>query len=236
MIKNIGWILFILSAVFILNSAITTGFVVNIDEMFSGSSILGMIAPVLFFVSLLMMTARQKLDGLIIFGNPKRGAVSKRARGAVEAREKYDVDVIVASGGKTPGLEEGYRHEAHLIYDELRKRGVPAGKIKIEHTAQNTLENIVQSLGRIKGNQIGVVSTPSHIKRIKYIFEKMREENPKYEEIKIHPIPVDEGNVERFYDFLAGVLDRYKLRHGTKGFERHNPYLKRMSNILSKWF
>ena len=48
-----------------------------------------------------------------------------------------------------PYLHPGYKHEAHVVYEELRRAGIKPAEIRIDGKSRDTLENVLNSAKKL---------------------------------------------------------------------------------------
>jgi len=235
--KTLGKTLFVLSlVVIIINPSFTfTGHVIFGKEIIL-EDIFFLIGIALFFISSFLMTSKIKLDAILIPGSVQTKKSQRRADKAAKVFEKYQPSFIIASGGNTPGLDPKYKHEAEIIYRELRKNGIKPKDIRIEASAQNTLENILNCFKKIDGKKVGIVSSPGQLKRINYIIDQAKEEGYIEKDIKIENIETEEGMGDKIYEAIGGIVDRYSLRKGIKNFKSPATKIKEIVNYFVKKF
>ncbi|MEX2017478.1 MAG: YdcF family protein [Candidatus Pacearchaeota archaeon] len=201
-----------------------TGNVIN--ELSLGKSIVNLLALVFFIVSVFLFLARKSLDAIIIpLGDPVYKKRVKRAEKEydeeVEADPKGKHAYFVISGeqGNVP-LKDS---ERYMTYNELRKHGINPSQMMVEGSSHNSMENILNSLERIKkkgGKDVGIASYPWHLERFNYIIDEAKKEGIVDKNFKIHRLETSETVKESVYGILAYLLERYNLRHGFKGYSR----------------
>lgn len=218
--RKIGFVLLIISFISILMTVqgTVTGYVIvgqaSPHEFFY-------IVPLVFFLmSLLLLTSRTYLDAIIVPTEASTSRIKNKARVASEAYRTHHAKVIVASGGVMPYMDPQYKHEAHVVYKELRKAGIRPAEIRVDGTSRDNLENILHSLKKLEGTgatDIGIVSYPAHLDRFENIIKKAREEGLISEETHFHRIETDQTLTETLWEIPAKILTNYQLRRGVRG-------------------
>lgn len=110
----------------------------------------------------------------------------------------------------------------------LRQAGIKPLEIRIENKSEDTLENILYSLRKINGTEIGVVSSPSHLDRVEYIVRRGKEDGSIDKNIHIYRIETKESFADKIYSVPASLLTRYKLRKGLKDVKLSEGFVKKM--------
>ncbi len=235
--KLLGQILFLLSIIIISLSGFKTitGNSINVFGVFLETNF-SFIIIIFFIISLFLMVSKTKLDAILVLGSVQTKKSQRRADKGAEAFKEYHPSVIIASGGNTPRLNPKYKHEAEIIYRELRKKGIKPKNIHIESSSQNTLENILNSFKKINGKKVGIVSSPSQLKRINYIINKAKEEGYIEKDVEIENIETEEGLGDKIYESLGGIFDKYNLRKGIDEALPDKRGFKRIINYFVKKF
>lgn len=233
--RRVGYFLGLLSLFFIFSSPIgsMTGFVLESNfGIYNLKFFLPIIGSFMFLLALVLLTSRVSLDMLLVPGIADKVKTQARARRAIEALSKYDPKVIVASGGKTPGLDKECRSEAEIIYRELRAAGIKPSQIRIDSKSQDTIENLINSLRKAPHRSVGIVSNPKHLDRFEYLLGRAKEEGVVSPDVTLYRIETDETRTERVYDRFAKIADRLSLARGFKGYRSAPSFLKRIANYL----
>ncbi|MEK6928119.1 MAG: YdcF family protein [Nanoarchaeota archaeon] len=191
----------------------------------SSYSYLQIIGLALFALSILIFTSGQSLDAIIVPTGPSVEEGKERADRAGKEYKEHGAKVLIISGNKS---NEEDKKQRYAMYQELRKYGIQPRQIKIEGQSKNTIENVVNSLKKIKelgGREIGIASNPSHLDRFEYIVKRGKAEGIIDKEMNIHRLETQLETQETFgksvYGFLANMLNRYKLRHGIKNANQY---------------
>jgi uncharacterized SAM-binding protein YcdF (DUF218 family) len=234
--RKIGAMLFITSIFLLIISlkATITGNV--IFNSFESSSYNYFLVLAILFISLIFLTSKRNLDAILIAGKSTEKLNRQRARKVVRMYNNKELNeniLIVASGGKTQGLNKKYTSEAHMMYEELRKGGIKPKNIGIENLSQDTIENIRYSFTKFLKNKknIGVVANPLQIDRIKYIINKAKKENLINQGVKIYGLKTHEKK-ERAYEFISKYLTMFALRNGVKNAKLPGGNIKKVVNNL----
>ena len=186
-----------------------------------------LISLISFIFSFLILTSRQTLDAILI----PTGDLSPELKRTRRAYEEGGKDQIYLISGRidrplTPE-RENYR-----IYKQLREHGVPVRNIKIEAKSGTTLENVLESLKKLKqmgAHDVGIASYRTHLDRFEYVINKAKEEGLIGEDFRIHRLPVSETWGEHIYGVVSNLLYKYELRNGLQNAEKpwfHKPIKK----------
>jgi len=159
--KTVGILLIILSMVFFLKTPTLTGNVIGTSDTIKINFWLILNLATLIF-GLLILTSRKTLDAIIILGSPSEEESEDRTNLALEEK----ADVYIATGGNTTSLNPKFSSEAEMIYKRLRKGGISPRNIRVEKSSKDTTGNLIYALKKVKGKEIGIVSTPSHLNRV----------------------------------------------------------------------
>jgi uncharacterized SAM-binding protein YcdF (DUF218 family) len=203
----------IASAIFLLISfkpSLTGGFIgINLDI-----SPLYLISSVFFLVSILIFATRQTLDAIMI-PTGTREADKERTDKAVE--EYYlgrGADFLLISGRIDRPIETS---QVYDIYKRLKGYGIKQEEVQVEGRSANTLENVLFSLEKLKkrgAKDVGIASNPMHLDRFEYIIEKAKESGIIDRDFRVHRLETSEDLKQKWYELLAGLKYRYKLREG----------------------
>lgn len=197
-----------------------------ISDLSLSQGVFNFAALVLFLISVFLFLVKPSLDAIIIpLGDP---IYKKRVK---RAMKEYDEEVENNPAGKHAYFvisgEQGNvplsKSERYMTYQELRKHGIKPSEMIVEGRSHNSMENILNSLERIKkkgGKDVGIASYPWHLERFDYIINKAKEEGIVDRDFKIHRLETSETAKEGLYGILAYLLERYNLRHGFKGYQR----------------
>jgi hypothetical protein len=199
-----------------LNKQIT-GFVINETMLYSAHFYLGFL--LILGGIILILTSRTYLDAIIVPTEASTSRIRNKARVASEAYKDRHARVIVASGGAMPYMGPKYKHEAHVVYEELRKAGILPGEIRVDGTSRDNLENILHSLKKLEGKgakDIGIVSYPAHLDRFDKIINKAKKEGIISKEVHFHRIETDQTLTETLWEIPARILTNYQLRKGIR--------------------
>ena len=202
-----------------------TGNVIN--ETQSGQSVIYIIALVFFLVSVFLFLSKQSLDAIII---PLGDQIYKKR--VKRAMKEYDEEVERDPNGKPAYFvisgEQGNvplnKSERYITYNELREHGIKPSQMVVEGSSHTSMENILNSLNRIKkkgGKNVGIASYPWHLERFDYIINEAKKEGIVDRDFKIHRLETSETPKESVYGILAYLLERYNLRNGFKGYKRN---------------
>lgn len=197
-----------------------------INEISFGQNIIYILALISFIFSVFLFLSRKNLDAIII---PLGDQIEKKR--VKRAIREYDEEVKADPKGKHAYFvisgEQGNvplnKSERYWTYNELREHGINPSQMVIEGSSHNSMENILNSLNRIKkkgGKEVGIVSYPWHLERFDYIINKAKEEGIVDKDFKIHRLETSETVKEGIYGILAYLLERYNLRGGFKGYGR----------------
>lgn len=229
MIKRKIGILFSIISLAIIFTQISFNITGNVvSENSINSPYLYLIEVIFLLMSLVLLTTQKTLDAIII-PTGAHNADIRRTRKAIEKRGSLkDEGYFVISGYVPPG--EASKHEyrgtqTQNIYGELRSHGIKPSQIRIEPQAQNTIENVVYSLEKIKqygGRDVGIVSYTGHLDRFQKIIKQAKKEGIIDEDFKIHRIRTNESDKDRLYEIVEKILNAYRLRKGVKEAMKHS--------------
>jgi len=159
--------------------------------------------------------ARDRLDAILVLGTPEEYLADKRVARAVAESERRPYGVFIVSGGKTPSLPEQYESEADMMFQKLVDAGIDAERIVKKKGAEDTVDNLLESLVGKRYDAVGVVSSPSQTRRIRDIGYRAKREGLLDRDLRLEEIRTDETMMERAYNALAAaVIDRFGLRNG----------------------
>jgi hypothetical protein len=215
--RKIGVFLLICSFIFLIwgiNSNLTGNL---IREYFNNNFMLiHLLGLILLIFGIILFLERKSLDAVII---PTGGYEKniKRTKRAKDEEAKY----YLISGyiDKNRSIKESQTAD---IYKELRKYGIKPSQMIIESRAKDSLDNVIYSLGKLKGLKIiGIVSYPKHLKRYEYIINKAKKEGIVDKDIEIVKIPTEENLKEKVYGVLGNIKERYKLRNGIEKAQKN---------------
>lgn len=117
----------------------------------------------------------KECDCLIIFGCHIKQLLDERINCAIEILRTKEVKSVLLTGGIG---SKGDFNEAQYMKEKLIMEGIPKNKIMIEDQSKTTKENVVNSIGILKKNnlfqdkKIVVVSNQAHLRRIHLEFKK----------------------------------------------------------------
>jgi len=225
--RKIYFLLLILSLKLMLFPSINklTGSAISSSD--AVNTLTSFIGFVLFITFVILFTGSSSLDALIVLGKPTKKSAEIRAKKAAQVYKKRGAGIIIVSGGDTSQPPE-YKHEAHMIYRGLRDYGIKPREIRIEPKAQNTLQNILYSLDKTKGTEIGIVASPEALDRALYFIKHLKARNKIPRKLRIHRFETKgEPESERRYERLASFFDSDLLRR--KG--KLGPVLKFLKKI-----
>lgn len=214
--RRIGFGFLVLSifSLFLLNPVLITGYVIADTQP---SKYYYMIPLVFFIMSLVLMTSRTYLDAIIVPTEASTSRIRNKAHVAAGAYRDRHAKIIVASGGAMPYMKPKYKHEAHVVYEELRKAGIRPAEIRVDGTSRDNLENILHSLKKLEGRgakDIGIVSYPAHLDRFDKIIDKAKEEGIIPHDMHFHRIETDQTLTETLWEIPARMLTNYQLKRG----------------------
>lgn len=214
-------------------STITTGNVISHTGLGFYFSWFGFI---LILGSLLMFVTRKSLDSVIIPTGGDEAEDIERAKEGEKAYDERNADYIVVSGNIRDSEED--KNQSRRIVAELKRHGINPSKITIEGRARDSIQNIIYSFRKIKqrgGTRVGIVSYPDHLNRFTEIFHRAQSEGLIDPKFKLYRIPTKENQREKFYEVLAHVLHKYKLRNGVKRYlERPDPMTELLKGLALK--
>ena len=190
-------------------------------------------------MSFIILNSRTYLDAIIIPTEPSTSRIRNKARVGADAYHNSGAKVIVASGGKMPYMKPEYRHEAHIVYEELRRAGIRPAEIRVDGTSRDTLENIVHSIRMLDGagaKDIGVVSYPAHLDRFEKIFKKAQEDGVVPKDLRIHRIETDQTLQETLWEIPARLMTKYQLRRKVNEAKTTVGFVKRAMYLMVRKF
>lgn len=221
--NKLGYVFLTLSVLSLLISANPTisGGLIGTNTGISPIFIVGL---AFFILSLLIFASRQTLEAIII---PTGDLKADRER--AETAEKHKADLkkegyFVISGHYPHGNMEQIRgSQVYGIYKHLREDGIIPREMMVEGQSNDTLENTLYSLKKIKQRaekegktgtlDVGISTYHSHFKRFKDFYDRAVQKGMlKKGDFRLHEIPTSETNEER--DYESNLLRR--ISHGFK--------------------
>jgi vancomycin permeability regulator SanA len=178
------------------------------------------------------MPINKNLDALVILGDPNKRIVEKRVERALEEYERRGAKYIVITGGHPKYLSEGYKSESEIIYQKLREKGIKPSKLRVESRSNNTIENVINALHKVKIGEIGFVSNPYQLERVHYIVERGKKEGEFDSRLKIEKIDTVPFFAEKLYEFFASYGTRRQLKEGFKSKFKENKLTGVLKRIL----
>jgi len=223
----VGFALFLISlGIIFLGMFSITGHVISDKKYFSLTNIIGF---ALLFLSFILMTSRKSLEAIVIPAGKKEENKTRAKRG----RDYYNNDeqYFIISGGR--GDEPLRESDMAEIYNELReaeklriygkKPKIKPSQIVVEGRSADTLENVLYSLQKLKSNtgEITFVSYPLHLRKMRMIMKKAREEGLVPGGLKERYVPTSQNISEFIYGVLALAKEKYRLRNGIKEAQKN---------------
>ena len=194
--------------------------------------ILGIVLFIVFF----LLVSRKKLDAIIIPTGPSYEVGRERASVAAKRyAHGKGADYLIISGELgDKELKESQRAD---IYRTLRSYGIKAGDIRIEGKSENSLENLLYSLKKVKKKgikRVGIASSPSHLDRFRDIFDAAKKQGLIDKGFRLYKIRTKENVKDRISGLFARLFYRYKLAKGVKkAKERKTPgWIDRIRRFL----
>ncbi|MEK6847578.1 MAG: ElyC/SanA/YdcF family protein [Nanoarchaeota archaeon] len=221
----------IISLLFSFNQSMTG----NAIGTNGNTSYIYLISLISFILSFLILTSKQTLDAILI----PTGDLSPDLKRTKKTFEKGGKEQVYLISGRIdqPLTRE---RENYRIYKELRDHGVRAGNIRIEAKSGTTLENVIESLEKLKkmgARDVGIASYPTHLDRFEYIIKKAKEEGLVDEDFRVHRLGVPETWGEHIYGVISNLLYKYELRNGLQRVEKpwfHKPIKKVISYFADR--
>ena len=229
------YLLFSLQLFILTGTIYFTGYSIYQDFSYK-INLLQIVAITFIFISVILFVSSTGLDALIIPSQASEKRTREKARRAADYYHHHQVGVLVASGGKTPGLNPKYNSDAEIIFEELVKAGVPRDKIILEDKSRDNLENVLYSLKKTSGTEIGIVSYPRHLDRFEYIIEKGKEQGVIDSRIKIHRVETNQKLIEQAYEIPAGIITRRAMKRGINSAKIPEGWMKKVANYVMKLF
>lgn len=152
------------------------------------------------------------LDGVLVLGGGVKGGVVAQSRNesslneagermtkAIELFNKNNSIRILFSGYSGKLFPQGWA-EYDVANKFFLEMGVPKEKIILEKQSKNTYENLLYSMEFFSENEVwGLVTSASHMKRAKFIIEKLNIKN------KIIFFPVDFKTADEYYSYSFNI-------------------------------
>ena len=231
-----GFLSLLISIIFLFVSFNPTisGGTIGINTNISFSFIIGLM---FFILALVVLASRQALDAILIPTGDLSPDLKRTKRAYAEGKERKDQVYLITGVDLAVNKAETYG-----IYKQLRSHGVPPRNIRIEGRSKTTLENVLESLKKLKdmgAHDVGIASYGTHLDRFEYVIKKAKEEGiiePGYA-FRVHRLPVQETWGEHIYGVVSNLLYRYELRKGLKNAEKpwfHEPIKKVISYFAEK--
>jgi len=233
--RKLSPIVFTIGLVFILAnfSPTLTGKVISDVGIISYFSWIGL---VFILGSLLMFVSRKSLDSIIIPTGGDSRIDMERTKEGKKAYQNKKEEYFVISGNIMNSA--GDKSKTRDILNELKSQGIDPSQITIEGKSKDSIGNIINSFKKIKqrgGKKVGIVSYDDHLDRFEDIFNKAQGEGLIDSDFKLYKVPTTENNKEKFYEVLAHVLHKYKLRNGIGNYlKRPDPILSHAKNLVLK--
>ncbi len=161
------------------------------------------------------------LEGVLILSDPNPRIVERRVKRVVDYAGDRDL-VFLACGGKTPYLFHQHRDECEISIGELLARGVNSANIATEHNSQDTVGNILFSLGRFWGDKITVVSNPEQNARAREIIEAGKAQGVIRRDLQVSYVDVPSTPGEKLYEFLISKVTKKQIVSGLKPVESYS--------------
>lgn len=230
--NKIGLVFFIIALGFLFSPSLT-GNVVDGNYSFNPLFLTGF---VFLLLSFLIFVSRQKLDAILIptSFSPEKD-IERTDAAAKEYLQGKGADYMIISGalgGKK--LSESQRAK---IYERLRGYRIKPSEMRIEGESKNSLENLINSLKKIKdkgAKRLGIASNPSHLDRYGDILRAAKREGIVDRGFKLYRIETSESFTDKLYGFFSRLFYRYKLSKGIKkAKERETPgMLKNITKFI----
>jgi len=230
--NKLGFIFFIIALCF-LSSPSFTGNVIGGNYYFNPTFFIGFVFLIISFV---IFVSRQRLDAILIPTSPSYEKDMERADAAAkEYLQGKGANYLIISGAiGEKKLSESQRKK---IYDRLRNYRIQPSELRIEGESKNTLENLLNSLKKVKkhgAKRIGIASNPSHLDRYEDILRVAKREGIVDKDFKIYRIETSENFADKVYGFFSRLFYRYKLGRGIeKAKKRETPgWVKGLTNFF----
>jgi len=240
------WLILFLLGVFFLFISVDltfTGAVVGTNIHISNFPIF-ILSLCLFTFLLISFTSNKSLEAIVV----PTGTIEedkKRLETAMHSYFRKRNKPYIMISGEMWRDEKGNlirKSQQYSIYKELRDHyGLKPSNFIIEGKSQDTLENFIYSLKKLKKkniNYIKIVTNQTHYWRFKLFEQEAKEEGLIEKSFKLEPLYTSETPKEFIYGLLAYIKDYLRIKSSDSLEEaRHkksNTIINFFKNILTK--
>ncbi len=219
--KKLSLISIFLGIIFIflsLSFTITGGIVgINFSEIRISNPVLFVIGFVFIFVPTLVIMAK-KLESLVIPTGQIGGAMEKRISEAKRSYSHYKGDtpyILVTGVIHRDKKGRPKKTQQYQTYSELRKYGLKPSDMIIEGKSEDTLQNFLYSIKKLKKKDIDKMKIATN--RTQYWRFKLFEKEAKKQRLldksfEIEPLYTKETPKEFAYGVLAYIRDYFRVK------------------------